>query len=140
MQAAASHPNSPHNGSSAIDDNDVRTGLKVVLRILQKWQCSEAEKTALLGIRRSTLHKYQDDPHSARVTPDLTERVSYLLNIHNALRLLFGNPENVYGFVRMANDSYPFNGLSPMQFMQSGRCASLYEVFRHLDGLRSGQW
>ncbi|HEY3697870.1 MAG TPA: antitoxin Xre-like helix-turn-helix domain-containing protein [Spongiibacteraceae bacterium] len=121
-------------------DDDVRIGLKAVLNILQKWQCSEIEKQALLGIKRSTLHKYQDDPQSARVTHDLTERVSYLLNTHHALRLLFSNPENVYGFVRLENQSAPFNGLSPLQFMQSGRCAALYEVFRHVDGLRGGQW
>lgn len=124
----------------AHSDDDVRIGLKAALNILAKWQCSEAEKQALLGIKRSTLHKYQDDPSSARVTLDLTERVSYLLNIHHALRLLFSNPENVYGFVRLDNQSAPFNGLTPMQFMQSGRCAALYEVFRHVDGLRGGQW
>lgn len=121
-------------------DEDVRVGLKAALNILNKWQCSEAEKQALLGIKRSTLHKYQDDPNSARVTHDLTERVSYLLNIHHALRLLFSNSENVYGFVRLENQSAPFNGLTPLQFMQSGRCAALYEVFRHVDGLRGGQW
>ena len=121
-------------------DDDVRVGLKVVLNILNKWQCSEAEKQALLGIKRSTLHKYQDDPQSARVTHDLSERVSYLLNIHHALRLLFSNPENVYGFVRLENQNPPFNGLTPLHFMQSGRCAALYEVFRHVDGLRGGQW
>jgi hypothetical protein len=121
-------------------DDDVRIGLKAVLNILSKWHCSEAEKQALLGIKRSTLHKYQDDPQSARVTHDLTERVSYLLNIHHALRLIFSNPENVYGFVRLENQSAPFNGLTPLQFMQSGRCAALYEAFRHVDGLRGGQW
>ena len=121
-------------------DDDVRVGLKAALTILNKWQCNEAEKQALLGIKRSTLHKYQDDPQSARVTHDLSERVSYLLNIHHALRLLFSNPENVYGFVRLENQSAPFNGLSPLHFMQSGRCAALYEVFRHVDGLRGGQW
>lgn len=130
------------NPAAAIDhsDDDVRVGLKTALAILQKWQCSEAEKQALLGIKRSTLHKYQDDPNSARATNDLAERVSYLLNIHHALRLLFSNPENVYGFVRLENQSAPFNGLTPMQFMQSGRCAALYEAFRHVDGLRGGQW
>lgn len=124
----------------AVSDDDIRVGLKAVFNILQKWQCSEVEKLALLGIKRSTLHKYRDDPHSARVTPDLSERVSYLLNIHHTLRLLFSNPDNVYGFVRLPNQSPPFNGMTPMEYLRSGRCAALYEVFRHLDGLRGGQW
>ena len=95
---------------------------------------------ALLGVGRSTLHKYQSQPDSARVNQDLLERLSYLLNIHQALRTLFGNKENVYGFVRMANHNAFFNGATPMSIMGNGRVASLYEVHRQLDSLRGGHW
>lgn len=116
------------------------TALKAVLNLLDKWHCSEKEKTALLGIGRSTLHKYQGAPASARPSPDLLERISYLLNIHAVLRTLFDNPENVYGFVRMPNSNVFFNGKAPMELMSSGLMSSLYEVHRHLDGLRDGQF
>lgn len=117
-----------------------KTALKVVLRILEKWGCSEAEKQALLGIGRSTLHKYQSAPDSARLTPDLMERLSYLLNMHQALRIVFENPENVYGFLRMANHNAYFNGKTPMDIMTTGRMAHLYEVAKRVDALRGGSW
>ena len=95
---------------------------------------------ALLGIGRSTLHKYQAAPASARLSPDLLERISYLLNIHAVLRILFENPENVYGFVRMPNNNPFFNGKTPMEILSTGLMSALYEVFHHLDAIRGGQF
>lgn len=128
------------NSSDGAIAKQGKTALKAVLAILEKWKCSEVEKQAALGIGRSTLHKYQKDPTSARITPDLLERMSYILNIHQALRLIFENPENVYGFMRMPNNNPYFNGLSPIQIISSGRMAHLYEVCRRLDSARGGQW
>lgn len=126
--------------SQPLPDQARGAALRAVLRLLDRWQCSEKEKIALLGISRSTLHKYQGHPDSARISNDLLERLSYLLNIHQALRTLFSNHENVYGFVRLPNHNGFFNGASPMEVMLNGRVASLYEVHRQLDGLRGGQW
>ena len=134
MQAATAPEFQP------LDERARHAALRAVLRLLDHWQCSEKEKTALLGVGRSTLHKYQSRPDSARISNDLLERLSYLLNIHQALRTLFGNRENVYGFVRLPNHNPFFNGASPMEVMANGRVASLYEVHRQLDGLRGGQW
>jgi hypothetical protein len=110
------------------------------LNIMDKWSCSEKEKMALLGIGRSTLHKYHSAPSSARLSPDLLERISYLLNIHAILRMLFENPENVYGFMRMPNHNAFFNGKAPMEILSSGLVSALYEVHRHLDAIRDGQF
>ncbi|RYG18634.1 MAG: DUF2384 domain-containing protein [Chitinophagaceae bacterium] len=120
--------------------NAARAAISTALNIMDKWSCSEKEKMALLGIGRSTLHKYQSAPDSARLTPDLLERISYLLNIHAILRILFENPENVYGFVRMPNKNAFFNGKAPMEILASGLMSALYEVHRHLDGIRDGQF
>ncbi len=122
------------------DQNQGKKALRVAMNILNKWHCSEQEKQAILGISRSTLHKYQSKPDSARINPDLLERVSYLLNIHQSLKILFDNDENVYGFVRLPNHNYYFNGAAPMDILRSGLSSSLYEVNRQLDSLRGGQW
>ncbi|MFT4926400.1 MAG: hypothetical protein ACI8WB_002498 [Phenylobacterium sp.] len=114
--------------------------LKVAINILDKWQCKAAQKQAILAVGRSTLYKIQDDPHSARLSVDQLERVSYILNIHQALRIIFSNPENVYGFMQMANHNPWFNGKSPLALISSGRFSTLYEVFKRIDAMRSGQW
>lgn len=110
------------------------------LNILNKWDCTEKEKMAILGVGRSTLHKYQSAPESARLTADLLERISYLLNIHALLRTLFENPDNIYGFVRMPNHNPFFGGKTPMEIMSSGLVTALYEVYKHLDAIRSGEF
>ena len=120
--------------------NAAQAAVSTALNIMDKWECSEKEKMALLGVGRSTLHKYQAAPASARLSPDLLERISYVLNIHAVLRILFENPENQYGFLRMPNKNSFFNGKAPMEILSSGLMSALYEVHRHLDAIRDGQF
>ncbi len=40
----------------------------------------------------------------------------------------------------MANHNVPFHGRSPLQVMAAGGMLALYDVFRHIDSLRGGQW
>ncbi|MCW8887227.1 MAG: MbcA/ParS/Xre antitoxin family protein [Motiliproteus sp.] len=114
--------------------NQGRTALKTVLNILEKWECSTAEKKALLGIEAdSTFFKYQKDPSKAKVSRDTMERLSYLLNIHSALRILFSAKESVYGWVRQPNEHPFYQGRSAMDVMTQGRVVDLYEVMTRLN-------
>jgi uncharacterized protein (DUF2384 family) len=124
----------------SLPNSAAQAAITSALNIMDKWSCSEKEKMALLGIGRSTLHKYHSTPASARLSPDLLERISYLLNIHAILRMLFENPENVYGFMRMPNHNAFFNGKAPMEILSTGLVSALYEVHRHLDAIRDGQF
>lgn len=114
--------------------------LKSVLKMLELWDIGEKQKMKLLGMSKSTYFKVKADPASARITPDLLERLSYLLNIHMTLRTIFNNPENVYGFVSQTNENGVFRGKSPLEYMGTGTVAALYETARHVDGLRGGGW
>ena len=116
-----------------------QTALKAVLNILEKWECSKAEKKALLGIDAdSTFFKYQKDPSTAKVSRDTMERLSYLLNIHSALRILFSAKESVYGWVRQPNNHPFYQGRSAMDVMTQGRVVDLYEVMTRLNSERGG--
>lgn len=114
--------------------------LRVAINILDKWQCKPQEKQAILAMGRSTLYKYQENPDSAKLSRDQLERISYILNIHQALRIVFSNPENVYGFMRMDNHNAYFNGKSPMALITTGSFGTLYEVCRRIDVMRGAQW
>ncbi|MBL4942226.1 MAG: DUF2384 domain-containing protein [Colwellia sp.] len=108
--------------------------------ILDKWGCSTNEKQAILRLTKSSYHRYKKDNDSASLSSDQLERISYIANIHQALRLVFSNPDNVYGFMRMKNDNPYFNGNSPLSLISSGNFGALYEVFKRIDAMRSGQW
>lgn len=122
-------------------DDQIRTSIPVVLRILDKWRCTEDEKRALLGqIPRSSFYRMQKAPESVKVTLDLADRLSYLLNIHAGLRLILSEPESIYDWVRRPNDHIWFQGRTAMDIMKSGRMEDLIDVFRHIDAARGGWW
>ena len=118
------------------------TGLRAAVGILDKWRASSDQACRILRISRSTYTRArQRDPDWAvTLDADQMQRISFVLNIHAALRLVFDNPENVYGFPSMANDNDFVNGRSPLEIMAQGDMISLYETFRRIDVLRGAQW
>lgn len=128
-----------HAKITEINTDQVHAAFKAVLNILHKWRCSTEEMQTLLGLKRSTLFKYKSMPEKASISPDLTERLSYLLNIHAALRILFSNPVSVYGWVRKPNYAPFFNGKSAMDIMLQGRVVDLWAVASRLNAERGGK-
>lgn len=118
------------------------TGLRAAVGILEKWGASSDQACRILRISRSTYTRArQHDPDwSVGLDSDQMQRISFVLNIHATLRLVFDNPENVYGFPTMANDNEFFNGRTPLDIMSQGDMISLYETFRRIDTLRGAQW
>jgi len=117
-------------------------GLRAALRVLDKWKTSSEQACKILRISRSTYTRARQDDADWSVALDLDQlqRISFVLNIHAALRTLFDNPDNVYGFPSMANHNEFFNGRSPLDVMAQGDMTSLYETFRRIDALRGAQW
>lgn len=117
-------------------------GLRAAVAILDKWAASSEQACRILRISRSTYSraKQRDPDWSVSLDSDQMQRISFILNIHATLRLVFDNPENVYGFAAMANENEFFNGRSPLEIMSQGDMISLYETFRRIDMLRGAQW
>ena len=117
-------------------------GLRAALNILDRWQASSEQSCRILRISRSTYTRaLQKDPTwSVSLDTDQLQRISLVLNIHSALRVVFDNPENVYGFVAMDNHNDFFNGRSPLEIMAQGDMIALYETFRRIDVLRGAGW
>ena len=65
----------------------------------------------------------------------LEVRISHLLNIHAALRTIFSNEDNVYGFMSRTNNNTFFNGRSPIRIIASGRLSDLQEVREKIESL-----
>jgi len=115
-------------------------GLKAAFNILEQWGCNKTQQQAILSLPRATYYKYRQNPESAQLSHDHLERISYLLNIHASLGMVFENPENRYGFMKMKNHNAYFNGKAPLDIISGGSFASLYETFKRIDALRGGQW
>ena len=114
-------------------------GLRTALNILAKWKTSTEQAGNILRVSRSTISRARTDK-AVSLDEDQLKRVSLVLNIHSALRMLFDNPANVYGFMQMENHNEFFNGRSPLDVVQGGDMIALYETFRRIDSLRGAQW
>ena len=114
-------------------------GLRTALNILAKWKTSTEQAGNILRVSRSTISRARTDK-AVSLDEDQLKRVSLVLNIHSALRMLFDNPANVYGFMQMKNHNEFFNGRSPLEVVQNGDMIALYETFRRIDSLRGAQW
>lgn len=125
--------------AQALDENKSAIGLRAVINILDKWGASVTQASSVLRISASTyarVESTEDTDWSARFDADVIQRISLVLNIHSALRSIFDNPDNVYGFAGMRNDNHFFNGRSPLEVMAQGDLVSRHETFRCIDSLR----
>ena len=71
------------------------TGLRVAVGILEKWRASSDQACRILRISRSTYTraKQRDVEWSVGLDSDQMQRISFVLNIHAALRLVSITPK-----------------------------------------------
>jgi len=110
--------------------------LRTFFRIAAAWQLSTGEAMTLLGLRsRSTFHVWKDGRAGA-LSRDTVERVSYVLGIYKALRILLPSSAAADAWIRKPNTAPLFGGRSALDRLMSGNVADLYEVRRYLDAQR----
>lgn len=110
--------------------------LRAFFRIADAWHLSAVEAQTLLGAPRSTYHKYQAHPESARLSRDTLERISYVLGIFKAINVLLPRPEQADAWIRRPNAHPLFGGRSALDVMLGGNVGDLFVVRSYLDGQR----
>jgi len=116
-------------------------GLQTAVTIFEKWNATVDQVCRTLRISRSTYTraKQRAPEWSVSLDSDQMQRISFVLNIHAALRTVFDNPDNVYGFPSKVNYNDLFNGRTPLEILSQGDMISLYETFRRINALRGAQ-
>lgn len=105
------------------------------LEISRRWGLGTDEQIRLLGSPgRSTFFKWKKD--GGALPPDTEERLSHILAIWKALRILFTIDERGEHWMRKANDF--FEGQSALDVMLRGRVTDIYAVRQYLDAQRGG--
>lgn len=124
------------------DKTAAATGLRAAVTILDRWGATGEQGEAILRVSHSTYAraKRKDGLQAINLDRDQLTRASLVLNMHAALRMVFDNPDNLYGFMRMPNDNEFFFGRSPLEVMGSGDMVAVYETFKRIDVLRGSQW
>jgi hypothetical protein len=114
-------------------------GLKVFGRIADRWKLTTTERLKLLGVSNpSTYHKWIKDPGHALLGRDTLERISHILGIFAALKILFPSQAAADAWVRKPNAAPLFAGKPALDRMLAGNVSDLYVVRQYLDAVRGG--
>lgn len=107
--------------------------------IAGRWGLDTREQLALLGQPpRSTFFAWKKSSRAV-LSQDTLERISYLLGIWKALRILIPDDRQAEAWVKRPNDNPLFEGTAPIERMTRGRIMDLADVRRLLDA-RRGVW
>lgn len=113
----------------------IPTELEAFFSIAEKWRLSGDDQIKLLGSPgRSTFFKWKKDGGS--LPADTVERLSHILSIWKALRILFTVDVRAEEWIRRPNAF--FDGASALEVMLQGGVADIYRVRQYLDAQRGG--
>ena len=107
--------------------------------LADRWGLDTRQQLALLGQPpRSTFFAWKKSTQAV-LSQDTLERISYLLGIWKALRILIPDDSQAEAWVKKPNDNPLFEGAAPIERMTRGRIMDLADVRRLLDA-RRGVW
>lgn len=117
-------------------DDETRAMQRAIPVLFARWELTDAEAAILLGgVSTKTVQRWREGAFG-RVGRDLADRMSNILGIHKALRLVFVDPARGYNWIRKSNDA--FGGASALEIMLRGGLEDILRVRRYLDSVRGG--
>lgn len=123
------------NKLATFDKNEVaEVALRAFFNIVEKWQLRDQDSIALLGSpSRSTFYSWKRGNASA-LSPDTTERISLVLGVYKALRILFPTAEQAHQWINKPNTF--FGGKPARESFCKGSIINMLDMRRYLDGMR----
>ena len=119
-----------------ITDEEAAAMLRATVNLFRHWELGDAQAATLLDTAARTYARWKSSAPS-RFSRDLKARLSNLMGIHKALRIIFREPQRGYGWLKRPNDM--FDGRTPLDVMLGGDLTDLMRVRRYLDAER-GAW
>ncbi|MDX2347054.1 MAG: DUF2384 domain-containing protein [Legionella sp.] len=106
---------------------------KSLASLVKRFDLKEKEALILMGNMPRSTYTTGTAKGGIKLDRDKRDRVSYLLGIYKALRLLFDDSTQAVTWINRTNSLAPFNGMTPKAFMLEGSIVRLAEVRRFLD-------
>lgn len=112
--------------------------LRAFFSIAKLWGLNSQQQRTLLGNPPSSTFFKWKKLQSGALTRDVMERISYVLGIYKALRILLPEPGQADRWVHAPNAAPPFGGQAALTRMLGGNVSDLYAVRSYLDAERGG--
>jgi hypothetical protein len=119
-----------------ITDAEAAAMFRAALNLVAKWDLTDDQVSTLLDVPVRTFRRWKAG-RPGRLDRDAKARLSNLLGIHKALRIVFREPDRGYRWIRAPNEA--FGGASALEVMLHGELTDLMRVRRYLDSER-GAW
>ncbi len=119
-----------------ISDAEAAAMFRAAVKLFALWQVTDEQAGTLLDMPLRTYRRWKAEG-PGRSPRDGKARLSNLMGIHKALRLIFREPQRGYAWVRAPNAA--FGARSALDVMLGGELTDLMRVRRYLDAER-GAW
>jgi hypothetical protein len=124
----------PEVTDPGITDAEAGAMFRAAANLFGLWGVTDAEAATLLDLPVRTFARWKAGG-IGRIGRDGKARLSNLMGIHKALRLIFREPSRAYAWVKAPNDA--FGGKRALDVMLGGELTDLMRVRRYLDAERS---
>ena len=108
---------------------------RAVLGLFGKWELTDEQASTLLDMPVRTYRRWKAEG-PGRVSRDGCARLSNLMGIHKALRIIFSEAQRGYAWIKANNAA--FDGSSALDIMLGGELTDIMRVRRYLDATRGG--
>jgi hypothetical protein len=119
-----------------ITDEEAAAMFRAVLNLLRLWNVTDEEAAILLDQPVRTYRRWKAGD-LGRLDRDDKARLSNLMGIHKALRIIFREPQRGYAWIKAPNKV--FGNRTALDVMLGGELTDLMRVRRYLDAER-GAW
>ncbi len=108
--------------------------LQGFFNITERWNLTAEQQRVLLGEpAESTFFKWKSTKSAKRLNSGTLERISYILGIYKALRILLPTEDAIFEWVNKPNSAPLFSGETALSRMLEGGISDLHEVRKFLD-------
>ncbi len=118
-----------------ITDPEAAAMFRACVNLFRLWDVTDAEAGVLLDLPPRTFARWKTGA-LGRIDRDQKARLSNLMGIHKALRIVFREPERAYAWIKAPNST--FSARSALDVMLGGELTDLMRVRRYLDAERGG--
>ena len=123
----------PTPAAETTSDPEAAAMFRAVVNLFKRWDLADADAAILLDAAPRTYARWKAGAVGS-LSRDQRARLSNLLGIHKALRLIFQDTDRVYAWVRRPNAA--FAGRTALDIMRQGELTDLMRVRRLLDAER----
>jgi uncharacterized protein (DUF2384 family) len=108
---------------------------RATLNLFAKWGVTDEQAAMLTDMPVRSFRRWKAEG-PGRISRDGLARLSNLMGIHKALRIIFQEPQRGYDWIKAPNAV--FDGASALSVMLGGELTDIMRVRRYLDAERGG--